>query len=138
MSVFVLDASYALTWCFLDRATANTDAMLKRMEERTASAIVPWVWQLEVSNVLGKAVVKGKVALPQAMDIWNELTLLPIRQVGIGTGIPELLRLAVEQNLSVYDTCYIQASLVSGIPLATNDHKLQFAAEACGITVLTP
>ena len=82
MSVFVLDASYAL----------------------------PWVWQLEVSNVLGKAVVKGKVPLPRAIDIWNELTFLPIRQVGIGTGIP----------------------------LAINNHDLQFAAEACGITVLTP
>ena len=110
MSVFVLDASYAL----------------------------PWVWQLEVSNVLGKAVVKGKVPLPRAIDIWNELTRLPIRQMGIGTGIPELLRLAVEQNLSVYDTCYLQASLVSGIPLAINNHDLQFAAEACGNTVLSP
>ena len=62
MSVFVLDASYAL----------------------------PWVWQLEVSKVLAQAVVKGKVPL------------------------------------------------VSGIPLAINNHDLQFAAEACGITVLTP
>ena len=38
MSVFVLDASYALTWCFPDRATPNTDATLKRMEALTDSA----------------------------------------------------------------------------------------------------
>lgn len=109
MSGFVLDASYTLTWCFPDRATANTDALLRRMEVGTASAVVPWLWQLEVSNALGKAAVRGKVPLSRALEIWEELLLLPIRQVAIGN-----------------------------IPQLTNDHKLQAAARAHSLLTLVP
>lgn len=137
MSAFVLDASYTLTWCFPDRATGKTDAALRRMEAGADHAVVPWLWQIEVSNALGKAVSRSKVALPRALEIWEELTRLPIRQVAIGN-IPQLLQLAVKHNLSVYDACYLQASLVSGLPLATNDGKLSAAAEANGVATLMP
>ena len=137
MSAFVLDASYTLTWCFPDRATPATDQALRQMESHTDSAVVPWVWQVEVGNALGKAVAKGKVDLPRALEIWDELLLLPIRQVAIGN-IPELLRLAVKHDLSLYDTCYLQAALVSGLPLATNDRKLSAAAVAHGLVTLMP
>lgn len=137
MSVFVLDASYTLAWCFPDRATPNTDATLKRMEAGSDSALVPFVWQLEVGNALGKAVIKGKVALLRALEIWEELTLLPIRQVA-NCDVPRLLQLAVKHNLSIYDTCYLQAALVSNLPLATNDQKLRSAAEASGLAMLAP
>lgn len=137
MSSFVLDASYALTWCFPDRATPNTDAALKRMEALTDSATVPWVWQVEVGNALGKAVTRNKVALRRALEIWDELLLLPIRQVAIGN-IPELMRLAVKHKLSMYDTCYLQLALTSNLPIATNDDKLKLAAEANGLVVIVP
>lgn len=137
MSVFVLDASYALTWCFPDRATPNTDATLKRMETLADSATVPWVWQVEIGNALGKAITRDKVALPRALEIWGELLLLPIRQVAIGN-IPELLRLAVKHNLSMYDTCYLQLALISNLPIATNDDKLKRAAEANGLAIIVP
>ena len=137
MSAFILDASYALMWCFPDRATPNTDAALRRMETQSDSAVVPWVWQVEVANALGKAAVHGKVPLGRALEIWDELLLLSIRQVAIGS-IPQLLQLAVKQDLSLYDTCYLQASLVSRPPLATNDKKLRTAAESCGVATLVP
>ena len=77
MSAFVLDASYALPSCFPDRATSNTDAALRRMEAHTDSAnvlstlapAVSWVWQVEVGNALGKAVVRGKLPLVRALGI---------------------------------------------------------------------
>jgi predicted nucleic acid-binding protein len=68
--------------------------------------------------------------------VWKRL-LLPIRQVAIGS-IPQLLQLAVEQDLSIYDTCYFQAALVSGLQLATNDKKLRAAAESRGVTTIEP
>jgi predicted nucleic acid-binding protein len=82
VSSFVLDASYALAWCFSDRSTPNTDAALQRLEARIDNAIVPWLWQVEVGNALGKAVTRAKMSLPRALDIWAELLLLPIRQRG--------------------------------------------------------
>jgi predicted nucleic acid-binding protein len=137
VSAFVLDASYTLTWCFPDRATASTDAALRRLEARTDDAIVPWIWQVEVGNALGKAVTRNKVSLVRATDIWDELQLLPIRHIAI-VDIPQLLRLAVHHNLSVYDACYLQAALASRLPLATNDKKLKEAAEANGLVTMTP
>lgn len=137
MSLFVLDASYALTWCFPDRATPGTDAALQRMESHTDTATVPWVWQVEVANALGKAVSRAKIPLPRALEIWDELLLLPIRQVAVGN-VPELLTLAVKHNLSVYDTCYLQLALISNLPIATNDEKLKLAAKASDLVVIVP
>jgi predicted nucleic acid-binding protein len=137
VSSFILDASYTLAWCFPDRATANTDATLKRLEAREDNAIVPWVWQVEVGNALGKAVTRAKVPLARALDIWAELQLLPIRRMAIGD-IPQLLALAVKYNLSVYDSCYLQAAVASRLPLATNDKKLKDAAEANHVVTMTP
>lgn len=74
--------------------------------------------------------------LARALDIWAELQLLPIRQMAIGD-IPQLLGLAVKHNLSVYDSCYLQAALASRLPLATNDKKLMDAAEANHVLTMT-
>jgi predicted nucleic acid-binding protein len=137
VSTFVLDASYTLAWCFADRATANTDATLKRLEARQDHAIVPWVWQLEVGNALGKAVTRAKAPLSRALEIWEELRLLPIRLVPLGDVAP-LLALAVKHNLSIYDTCYLQVALDGRFPLATNDQKLKDAAEAHHLVTMVP
>ena len=137
MSSFVLDASYTMAWCFADRATAHTDATLKRLELRQDDALVPWVWRLEVGNALGKAVTRGKVPLSRALDIWGELLLLPIRRVPVGD-IAQLLELAVRHNLSVYDACYLKTALDAQLPLATIDQKLKDAAEAHHLITLTP
>jgi predicted nucleic acid-binding protein len=138
VSIFVLDASYALTWCFPDRATPNTDATLKRLEAVLDSAIVPPIWEIEVANALGKGVIRRKLTAKRAREIWEELTLLPIRQTAVSLEVPELLGLAVQHNISVYDACYMQAARMEGLPLATNDHDLQEAAESYGLTLMTP
>ena len=136
MSVFVLDASYTLTWCFQDRATPNTDATLRRLETAVDSAIVPAIWSIEVANGLGKAVVRRKLTLHRAQEIWEELALLPIRPAAPTLGVPKLLALAVHHNISVYDACYLEAARSDRLPLATNDHALQEAAQSYGLSVM--
>lgn len=42
------------------RVNANTDATLRRLEAREDHAMVPWVWQVEVGNALGKVVTRAK------------------------------------------------------------------------------
>jgi predicted nucleic acid-binding protein len=67
----------------------------------------------------------------------EELLLLPIRRVALGN-IPDLMRLAVEHNLSVYDACYLKLALLTKLPIATNDDKLKFAAEANRLATIVP
>jgi predicted nucleic acid-binding protein len=137
VSVFVLDASYTLTWCFADRATVRTDECLRRMESHVDRAIVPWVWQLEVGNALGKTVVRKKLLLDRALEIWEELLLLPIQPL-LEMDVSSLLRLAVRHNLSIYDASYLHAALLQQLPLATNDQILGRVALASGLDVFTP
>ena len=77
------------------------------------------------------------MSLPRALEIWEELLFLPIRQVAVGN-IPQLMQLAVKHDLSLYDACYLQVAFVSKLPLATNDQKLRIAAEANGVAILVP
>ena len=138
MSVFVLDASYTLTWCFPDRATPNTDATLRRLESRADSAIVPWIWQVEIGNALGKAVSKGKVALPRALEIWGEFVSLPIRQVALAN-IPPLLQLAVQHNFIpvryvLLATGYpIETSYRNQRPQVDSSGRSQWRFDACAL-----
>ena len=96
MSVFILDASYALTWCFADRCTPATDETLKRLESAVDHAMVPPIWKIEVANALGKAVTRRKVSLEQAKEIWEELAQLPISETSTPYDVPTLLELAVQ------------------------------------------
>ena len=107
------------------------------MESNADEALVPWIWQIEVCNAIGKAVVRKKLDEARALAIWNELLALPIRQVAIGN-TPHLLRLAVKHNLSVYDTCYLNLAMTTGLPLATNDDRLRQTAESYGLAAITP
>lgn len=47
---FVVDASVTLAWCFEDEAKPETEAILDLLSDDTA--IVPSLWELEVSDVL--------------------------------------------------------------------------------------
>jgi len=137
VSEYVLDASYALTWCFRDRATTQTDESLRRMESRADTAVVPSVWSLEIGNVLGKFVVREKIPLERALEIWNELLLLPIQRYS-SQDVPSLMRLAVRHNMPIYDAAYLQLAVATQRPLATNDHALATIARTSGVEVITP
>ena len=138
MSVFILDASYALTWCFTDRCTPATDETLKRLESAVDRAMVPSIWKIEVANALGKAVTRRKVRLERAKEIWEDLAQLPISETSTAYDVPTLMELAVQHNISVYDACYLQDARAQSLPLATNDHDLKEAAASQGVAVMSP
>ena len=138
MSVFILDASYALTWCFADRCTSATDEALKRLESGVDHAMVPHIWKIEVANALGKAVSRRKLTLERAKEIWEELVQLPISETSTAYHVSTLLELAVRNNISVYDACYLQDARAQNLPLATNDRGLKTTAESYGVVVMVP
>lgn len=110
----------------------------ERLESALDSAIVPAIWQIEVANALGKGVVRRKMTVRNAQEIWEELVLLPIHQSAPPPEVPKLLELAVHHNISVYDACYLQEARLERVPLATNDHDLKEAAESYGLAVMMP
>ena len=64
MKEFVLDASFALHWCFEDEATAASESLLTILQNQEGTALVPGIWPHELLNGLGKGVIRGSLTFP--------------------------------------------------------------------------
>jgi len=132
----VIDSSIALSWCFEDEASPETDVLFERV--RDDGAIVPELWPLEVSNVLLQAERRGRIS---AGDMALRLELI----VGLPVAIDpetaarawrEILVTARETGLSVYDAAYLELAVRRGLPLLTKDGELANAGRRLAVTVL--
>jgi predicted nucleic acid-binding protein len=137
MREFVLDASFALCWCFEDEATAETESTLTILQHQQGVAWIPAIWQYEMLNGLGKGVVRGRLTRDKALLLWQELQALPIRVADVALN-ETLLELALQHNLAVYDACYLSLAQSRKLAVATVDGKLQQAVESIGIQVIKP
>jgi predicted nucleic acid-binding protein len=132
----VIDSSIALSWCFEDEASPETDVLFERV--RDDGAIVPELWPLEVSNVLLQAHRRGRIS---AGDMALRLELMAGLPLAIdpetaGRAWREILVTARETGLSVYDAAYLELAVRRGLPLLTKDGELASAARKLAVTVL--
>lgn len=137
MNEFILDASFALHWCFDDEATAASESILTILQNQEGTAWVPGIWAHELLNGLGKGVTRRRLERQKAVLLWREIRELPIRVVDIPVG-EYLLELALQHNLSVYDASYLSLAIMRSLPIATGDVKLRNAAESIGIAIVRP
>lgn len=137
MKEFILDASFALSWCFEDEATAQTDSTLTMLQNQESIVWVPAIWRYEMLNGLGKGVARGRLTRDKAFMFWQELQALPIRIADVAVN-ETLLELALKHNLAVYDASYLSLVQTRRLPIATVDGKLQQAALSVGMQVIRP
>ena len=135
MSALVIDSSAALSWCFEDEASPESDALFERVRDQ--GAFVPGLWHLEVANVLLQAEKRGRIA---AGDVAMRLELiaeLPITTDNETTARAwrEILALARAEGLTTYDASYLELAIRRGLPLQTKDEALIAAAERTGVSV---
>jgi predicted nucleic acid-binding protein len=135
MNGAVIDSSIALTWCFEDEASPETDELFERV--RDDGAIVPELWPLEVSNVLLQAHKRGRIS---AGDMALRLELIAGLPVAIDPETAarawrEILVTARETGLTVYDAAYLELAIRRGLPLLTKDADLANAAKRLAIAV---
>jgi len=136
VTAFVLDASIALSWCFLDEATTATWALLDRLE--TEAATVPALWPLELGNILATAERRGRLTSARGAEFLGLLDGLDI-EVDHETApraLRETLAIAKAQGITTYDACYLELAMRLGVPLATKDARLAQAAGRLGVVVL--
>lgn len=135
-SKFVIDNSVVMSWCFEDEANRYADAVLDSLTD--AVAIVPSIWPLEVINVL--LVAERRQRLNQTASA-RFLTLLGKLPIEVEQGQPEarmgeLLALGRANQLSSYDTSYLELAMRQGVPIATLDQKLIEAARTVAVPLL--
>ncbi len=135
MTAGVVDSSIALTWCFEDEASPETDRLFERV--RDDGAVVPGLWYLEVANVLLQAERRGRIG---RADVARRLMLISDLPIATDQETPrrawrETLSLARAENLTAYDAAYLELAERRGLPLMTRDNDLGAAAKRLGVTV---
>jgi predicted nucleic acid-binding protein len=131
---FVVDSSVTLAWCFEDEATPQTEAILDRLIEDTA--IVPALWELEVSNVLLAGEHRSRLTEAQSARFVALLGQLPIHVDSASVEMGAVLAAGRRHALTANDAAYLVLAEREGVTLATLDAKLRHAAKAAGVAVI--
>jgi len=131
---FVVDASVALAWCFEDEANAHTEAVLDLLADDTA--IVPSLWELEVSNVLLLGERSRRLTESQTTRFVALLGQLPILVDSASTDMAAAIALGRQYTMTAYDAAYLALAQREGVPLASLDRKLREAAQVSGVRLI--
>lgn len=133
MSLCVLDASFTFQWLFEDEASPEADAALASI--RLGGAVVPALWPVEITNVLGIAERRGRLTPDGVVGALALLRSLPLDVAGppalaeVG-GVLELMR---RHRLTAYDATYLELAIRLRLPLATKDRELLAVASAVSV-----
>jgi predicted nucleic acid-binding protein len=129
----VIDSSIALSWCFTDEQSDYTQSVLDALASQ--SAIVPYLWHLEIANVLLVGERRSRCTQADTVHWLAFLSALPITidDETAARAWQETLHLARAHNLSAYDAAYLELAIRRGLSLATLDNKLKAAAVAVGV-----
>ncbi len=128
MSALVIDSSAALSWCFEDEATSESDVLFERVRDQ--GAVVPGLWHLEVANVLLQAEKRGRIAaggVGMRLELIAELPITTDTET-TARAWREILALARAEGLTTYDAAYLELAIRRGLPLQTKDEALIAAA----------
>jgi predicted nucleic acid-binding protein len=133
MSRLVIDSSAALSWCFEDEASPQSDALFEQVRDQ--GAIVPGLWHLEVANVLLQAERRGRITTGDVATRLELIAELPITTDDETTARAwrEILALARAEGLTTYDAAYLELAIRLGLPLQTKDEALMVAAKRTGV-----
>lgn len=136
MTVFVLDNSVTMRWCFQNAAHPYADRVLHQLA--SGEAVVPVLWRYEVSAVLAKSQKDGILTGAKADAFLATLKSLNITVDGDGPDriFTEVHRLAVTHRLTSYDAAYLELAVRKNLPLATLDTELIGACRAAGAVLL--
>lgn len=138
MKRFVLDASVALAW-FVDHPVAPYANHVKQLLLGGNRAVVPALWQLEVTNGFLVAERRGTItSLDTSQALHNlEIMLAHVIENSQETvSMRRVLALAREFRLTAYDAAYLDTARALQMPLATLDNRLAHAAADAAVELL--
>ena len=94
----VIDAPIALSWCFEDEASEETDAIAA--EVMRTGAVVPALFHLEIGNSLLQAERRGRISADTISKRLNLLSMMPVEtdQRAVVNTTPAKSRLPVNKS----------------------------------------
>jgi predicted nucleic acid-binding protein len=133
----VIDASIALSWCFADERSYQSQKILEKVILN--GAVVPNLWHLEVCNSLLIGEIKGRISYENVVEQLNSLEEIPV-EVDVQTSTAAwgaVSRIARAHKLTSYDAAYVELAERYSLELATRDKAMIRAATKLNIPVLT-
>ncbi len=132
MTVFVLDNSVSMRWCF-DDTHPYADSALQQVI--TGEAFVPIIWRYEVSAVLARSQKDGSI-VPAKADAF--LALMQSLNITLDNGSADSIfsdvhRTATTYGLTSYD---LELSIRKNLPLPRSTKKLIRTCKAIGHPLL--
>ena len=130
----VIDATVTIAWFFQDESSTASEAVLDRLRDN--EAIVPPLWQLEVTNALLIAEGRRRLSEAQAARLLALLAQLPITIDQSPADTVAVHACARRHNLSAYQASYLVLAEQHALPLATADHALAEASRLADIQLV--
>ena len=134
----MLDASVALAW-FLDRPTPRYANHIRELLLRGDRAVVPALWQLEITNGFVIAERRGLYTPSDTVEALRNLDLLiadAIENSQDPVSMRRALHTAREFRLTAYAAVYLETALRQTLPLATLYRQLAAAASNAGVEII--
>jgi len=121
----VMDCSVSASWFLTREQESVYESLLADILEGGYEMIVPDLWWYEVMNVIRGAMLRQRIEENDARQIFVFLKGIPKRVIEIGEqGQFGILKLAMEETLSVYDAAYLYLAISNGADLVTSDTDL--------------
>lgn len=132
MKSYVLDASVAGAWLIEEQQSKS--AIQFRNQALGSVAIIPQLFRYEIANLVLNNTRKNENEAREAA--FKFIESIPV-MVDFKTPMYlDLVELATEAQLTVYDAIYLELAIRYEVPLATYDKKLAKAAIKLGIEIL--
>ena len=114
--IFVVDASYILAF-LLKENNFEVNEMMKQYKVRQINLISTTLLTFEVSNTLRTAVLRKRINMLQAQKLLQAFLEFDIVEEKVD--YLQVLKLALEKNLTFYDASYLYLARSNHVPLLT-------------------
>lgn len=128
----MVDASVTLAW-LLGEGNEYADAAMDRLPHTRAAA--PSLWRAEVANGLLMAERRRRISVEKTAQLVQLLEQLSVQVSDERRTVNELIVVARQARLTIYDATYLDLARRLNLPLATLDRQLADAAAAAGVTL---
>lgn len=119
MSAVVVDASVAVKWFLPEIHSEAAGRVLKSRQKLLAPDLI-WA---EVGNTLWKKSLRKEITIEESRGILKDFLRFPLQIYGSKTLLDTAWSLAIQCNVSIYDSLYLALAIGSGCSLITADRK---------------
>lgn len=127
MPRYVVDASTAVKWYFVEDFSVNAEHLLA---DPAVELLAPDFVFIEVAAVAWKRQRKGEIDEARAIQIVSEFANVPLFVDSAAALVPSALRIAIQTKRSLYDCLYVALAERSDAVVVTADRKLVDAVKA--------